>query len=208
MSSWSAAGRTPRPPPRTRSSTSSPSTGASAEKGEHAFVELLDALLSGADPCTIPGVVGRAGGRIVAGPPRGNIEDLDALPRPARHLLPMREYRTRMHLDHAALHDTADLARLPGALHLLHARLVSRARRASTRAAYMADEIESIIADWGLRAFIMQDDTFTLNKSRIRAFCDAGAAAPVEDRLVGHDARGLRRPRPAALDARRPAAAW
>ncbi|HZJ70663.1 MAG TPA: radical SAM protein, partial [Planctomycetota bacterium] len=40
-------------------------------------------------------------------------------------------------------------------------------------AAYMADEIESIVADWGLRAFIMQDDTFTLNKSRIRAFCDA-----------------------------------
>ena len=140
-------------------------------EGEHAFVELLDALAAGRDPCEIAGVVGRRDGAIVAGPPRGNLEDLDGLPRPARHLLPMRAYRTRMPSTMLRCTTLLTSRGCPARCTFCTRDWFSRETRFHS-AAYMADEIESIVADWGLRAFIMQDDTFTLNKSRIRAFCD------------------------------------
>ena len=148
-------------------------------EGEETFVELLDALAAGRDASTIAGVVGRRGGAscgasdcdIVSGPPRPNIQDLDALPRPARHLLPMDAYRTRMPSTMLRCTTLLTSRGCPARCTFCTRDWFSRETRFHS-AAYMVDEIESIIADHGTTAFIMQDDTFTLNRPRIHAFCD------------------------------------
>lgn len=56
-------------------------------EGERTVVELVERLERGKGLEGVEGVVFRDGGRIVANPPRPLIEDLDALPFPARELL-------------------------------------------------------------------------------------------------------------------------
>lgn len=51
-------------------------------EGDSAFPDLLRALASGADPGTVPGVVRRIEGRVVATPPAPPLERLDELPVP------------------------------------------------------------------------------------------------------------------------------
>ena len=63
-------------------------------EGEYTMVELCDVLLRGAgDIRRINGVSYRRNNQIVNNPPRPSIEDLDRLPFPARHLLPMSLYK-------------------------------------------------------------------------------------------------------------------
>jgi radical SAM superfamily enzyme YgiQ (UPF0313 family) len=64
-----------------------------AGDGERATVALLDALAAGRAPESIPGLVRRAGDRVVFTPPGGEAS-LDALPRPALHRwLDVRRYQ-------------------------------------------------------------------------------------------------------------------
>jgi anaerobic magnesium-protoporphyrin IX monomethyl ester cyclase len=56
-------------------------------EGEYAVLEMVERLSSGKDLTGVSGVACRAGGGIVKNPPRPLIEDLDALPFPARELL-------------------------------------------------------------------------------------------------------------------------
>ncbi|MBS1913074.1 MAG: cobalamin-dependent protein [Bacteroidetes bacterium] len=58
-------------------------------EGEYAVTELLHALRGDRRPEDIPGLVHRAGGGIVANPPRPNAGDLDTIPFPSRDTLPL-----------------------------------------------------------------------------------------------------------------------
>ncbi|MGZ4869593.1 MAG: B12-binding domain-containing radical SAM protein, partial [Halobacteriota archaeon] len=61
-------------------------------EGEYATLELVDAIENEKPLRNIDGINYRDGDRLVETPKRRPIEDLDALPFPARHLLPMSEY--------------------------------------------------------------------------------------------------------------------
>jgi radical SAM superfamily enzyme YgiQ (UPF0313 family) len=61
-------------------------------EGEYANLELTDALENNKPLRNIDGINYREGSRLIETPKRRPIEDLDALPFPARHLLPMNEY--------------------------------------------------------------------------------------------------------------------
>ena len=63
-------------------------------EGEETLVELLRAVEGARDFDTVSGIVYRAGSKILTTPKREWIKDLDALPFPARHLLPLGRYRT------------------------------------------------------------------------------------------------------------------
>jgi anaerobic magnesium-protoporphyrin IX monomethyl ester cyclase len=62
-------------------------------EGEETFVELLRALESTRNFDTVNGMAYRAGSKIMTTPKRKRIKNLDALPFPARHLLPLGRYR-------------------------------------------------------------------------------------------------------------------
>jgi anaerobic magnesium-protoporphyrin IX monomethyl ester cyclase len=140
-------------------------------EGEETLLELVQRLEAGEDPLGVAGLVGRDGEDLVEGPPRGNVERLDELPRPARHLLPMRRYGTRMPSTDLACTTLLSSRGCPARCTFCTRDWFSRQTRMHSPD-YMLAEIEEVSARWGLRGFIFQDDTFTLNKRRIFELCE------------------------------------
>jgi len=62
-------------------------------EGEVTLVELVRSLESGKSPGDIPGLVYRKGSRIISNGFREHLADINLLPVPARHLLPLGRYR-------------------------------------------------------------------------------------------------------------------
>ena len=91
-------------------------------EGEEAMVKLAASILKG-DPksasATIPGVACKIAGEIVKTPPEF-ISDLDTVPFPARHLLPMKMYdRILPYIDVKPVDTMSILTRLPLSMCLL-----------------------------------------------------------------------------------------
>jgi anaerobic magnesium-protoporphyrin IX monomethyl ester cyclase len=63
-----------------------------AGEGEATLMELAQRIASGADVATVPGLTVRRAGRLVRGPHRPFLKDLDALPLPAWDLVDMDRY--------------------------------------------------------------------------------------------------------------------
>ena len=61
-------------------------------EGEGALTDLARRVHDGRDPSGIPGLIVRRGGRLVRGPPRPFLRDLDELPLPAWDLVEMERY--------------------------------------------------------------------------------------------------------------------
>ena len=68
-------------------------------EAEDTIIELVDALLAGRSLAGIHGVVYRSDGGQCRNPPRTLVEDLDRLPMPAWHLLPMHRYHSFLETD-------------------------------------------------------------------------------------------------------------
>jgi radical SAM superfamily enzyme YgiQ (UPF0313 family) len=66
-------------------------------EGEGALLDLARRVHDGVDPSGIPGLIVRRENRLVRGPPRPFLRDLDALPLPAWDLVDMEEYLGRWH---------------------------------------------------------------------------------------------------------------
>jgi len=62
-------------------------------EGEETIVELAAVVEAGEDPGTIPGIVSRRGADIISTGFRKQLADVNRLPMPARHLLPLGRYR-------------------------------------------------------------------------------------------------------------------
>jgi anaerobic magnesium-protoporphyrin IX monomethyl ester cyclase len=62
-------------------------------EGEQTIVELVGAVKFALNFNTVNGIAYRAGSKIMTTPKRKRIKDLDALPFPARHLIPLGRYR-------------------------------------------------------------------------------------------------------------------
>jgi radical SAM superfamily enzyme YgiQ (UPF0313 family) len=140
-------------------------------EGEYTLLELLACLESGGRAGDVPGLFAREEGRVVSGPPRGNIQRLDDLPRPARHLLPMKRYGTRMPSTMTQCTTLLTSRGCPARCTFCTRDWFSRETRMHSPE-YILDEIEEVIGRYGIRGFIFQDDTFTLNKQRIFALCE------------------------------------
>ncbi len=142
-----------------------------AGEGERPLVELLEVLSGGGDPTSVAGVFSRRDGEVVCGSPRSVPIEIDEIPRPGRHLLPMKRYGTRMP---STMHSCTTVLTSRGcpARCLFCGRdwLSSEPRLHSPE--YVVDEIEEVLGRWKTRAIIFQDDTFTMNKKRTREICE------------------------------------
>ncbi|MFH1327724.1 MAG: cobalamin-dependent protein, partial [Candidatus Bathyarchaeota archaeon] len=58
-------------------------------EGEETIIDIVQTLSKGEDLGKVKGIIYRKNGNLVITHPRSLIEDLDSLPFPARHLLPM-----------------------------------------------------------------------------------------------------------------------
>ena len=142
-------------------------------EAEQTMVDVLAAHAAGADLGAVPGAVAAAadGGAAVAGPPRPLAPDLDALPFPARDLLPNAAYIShgRRRYGHAVTTVTSSRG-CPFACEFC-SNVVFGASHRERSAANVVGEIEEALA-LGYDRIAFADDVFTLRRERVVAVCD------------------------------------
>jgi len=138
-------------------------------EGEYTVLDIYRTLRTGGDLAAVDGIVYRRGERIVENPDRPPVEDLDALPYPARHLVPPDNYR--VFDDNLAVATMICSRGCPMqcsfcASSALHGK---RVRRRST--GDVVEEIRQIQDNLGISAIGFMDDTFTLYPRWVEEFC-------------------------------------
>ena len=140
-------------------------------EGENTLLDLAQTIERGGDLRRIKGIAFRENGKIVRNQPREPIENLDNLPFPARHRLPMTVYKPLPN----------QYRRLP-VIHLMASRgcpfgctYCSNAvfgRRTRTRSPEnVISEIKSVIQDFNAKEIQFWDDTFTLKRPWVMELC-------------------------------------
>ncbi|MCX7013368.1 MAG: radical SAM protein [Candidatus Sumerlaeota bacterium] len=131
----------------------------------------LEALIQGKARAEIPGLVWRNGeGRIQKTPMPGAIDDLGALPRPARDLLRNDLYvspETGRPL--TVIHGNRGC---PAKCIFCPAGSLSGYRLRLRPAADVVDEVRECVERFGIRDFLFHGDTFTMNKRWLLEVCD------------------------------------
>ena len=135
-------------------------------EGEETLRELLPVIQDRAAWDTVKGIAFRKDGQTHFTSVRAFIEDLDTLPVPARHLLPISRY--------LAMGFPVSIITSRGCpnqcIFCLGRRMVGHKVRYRTPR-LIVNEIEDIIS-YGFTRINIADDLFTSNKVRVQAFCD------------------------------------
>jgi radical SAM superfamily enzyme YgiQ (UPF0313 family) len=136
-------------------------------EGERTLVELIRALEKGTGFGQVAGIAFREDKRVVQTESRPPIENLDELPFPARHLLPLSKYR--------ALSAPCNLITSRGCpygcIFCSGRRMFGRKVR-FRNPKLVVDEIEHIHKELGFEKINIVDDTFTVNHRHARDICD------------------------------------
>ncbi|MDO5835867.1 MAG: radical SAM protein [Methanobacterium sp.] len=135
-------------------------------EGEYTMLELVETLEEGGDLKNVKGIA--YGG--VVNPPRPLINDLDELPFPARHLLPMDHYKILNMKLHTATMISGRGCPMQCSFCASAALHGNRLRMRSPE--NVVDEMEHLINDHNSGMIAFMDDTFTLKPSRVEDICD------------------------------------
>ena len=137
------------------------------EEGEETMRELAD----GKNPTEILGLCYKEGGQVIKNQPRPLIKDLDMIPPPAYHLLPMDKYYPAIgsyrRLPVMIMFATRGC---PGRCTFCYRTFRGLVRRRSAR--NIIEEIKILQRDYGIKEVAFYDDTFTLFKDVVKEFCD------------------------------------
>lgn len=137
-------------------------------EGEYTMLELARLLPDCGKLADVKGITLRRGGDIFRTPSRPRIQDLDALPYPAYHLMPMEKYRIygRIHLPVMSSRGCPFQCTFCVASQMFGAKFRARSPRS------VVDEIEWLIKEYGAEAISFHDDTLTLDNRRMLRICD------------------------------------
>ncbi|MBI5680103.1 MAG: cobalamin B12-binding domain-containing protein [Methanobacterium sp.] len=135
-------------------------------EGEYTMLELAEAIENGGDLREVKGIATRE----FRTPPRPIIKDLDELPFPARHLLPMDKYKIlNIKLP------TGTLISGRGCPH--HCSFCSSSamhghKLRSRSSKNVVDEMEHLIDVHNSKMIAFMDDTFTMNRKKVEEVCN------------------------------------
>jgi magnesium-protoporphyrin IX monomethyl ester (oxidative) cyclase len=146
-------------------------------EGELTAIELMRKLESGADFSSVKGVACRKDGKIIINERREFIDDLDSLPFPARHLLPMKEYfeAKSTHGGEAKWSPVTSMITsrgCPGICIFCSIHDIWGRKWRSRSAKNVVDEIEHMVKNYHIKELHFEDDNLTLNKQRMMEICD------------------------------------
>lgn len=134
-------------------------------EGEFTFLELVRYFRDGAGKLEeINGISFRSHGRIVSNPTRPFIEDLDALPFPARHLFPLPLYPYPGNVLTAR--------GCPSQCIFCAAAAMSGGKYRMRSPENVASELIHLVEKHGLKHIVFVDDTFTVSIDRTMRICD------------------------------------
>jgi len=137
-----------------------------AGEGDATVVELASALDKGADIGEVAGLYIHRNGTAIKTAPRPLIDNLDGLPVPARHLLPLSRY----HALGAACSVISSRGCPYGCIFCTTPRMYGRKVR-FRQPVLVVDEIEVMHREYGFNQINMVDDTFTLNRPHATELC-------------------------------------
>jgi radical SAM superfamily enzyme YgiQ (UPF0313 family) len=144
-------------------------------EGEQTIVELVAALEGGRDIGEIPGILfrqdGAPGEQVRMNPPRPQMQDLDVLPFPARHLLRYKRYLWSV--PGKGLVPVTTIMTQRGCpyqcvfcgVHTMFPRVHYR------QTEHVVDELEQVATELGIRHIQFSDDTLTLKAEKTVALC-------------------------------------
>jgi len=137
-------------------------------EGEHTTLDLVRALEKNVEPKEVLGLTYRWNDSIKKNPPRPFIQDLDGLPLPAYHLLPMEKY-----VSEGERYATMITSRgCPfNCVFCSSSRICGKKWRGRS-ADKVADELELLTGKYKVKTVEFLDDTFTLNQKRAEEICD------------------------------------
>ncbi len=137
-----------------------------AGEGDVTVVELASALDRGTDMGKVAGLYLNRNGKAIKTAPRPLIDNLDELPVPARHLLPLSKY----HALGAACSVVSSRGCPYGCIFCTTPRMYGRKVR-FRQPHLVVDEIEAVHREYGFNQINMVDDTFTLNRPHATELC-------------------------------------
>lgn len=139
-------------------------------EGEETIVELAQTLERGEDLKQVKGIIFRGNGELIRTPPRPLIADLDSLPFPARHLLPMEEYRA---FGKKQMLGTIFTSRgCPFNCVFCSSSLLFGKKFRTRSPKNIVDEVEEFQQTYKTHNVEFVDDIFTLDRKRAEAICD------------------------------------
>lgn len=140
-------------------------------EGEYTFLELVKELEKPKPNFKkIKGIVFKNGKKFIRTGARAFIENLDELPFPARHLLPIKKY---FYVDVKATPMTTMFTSrgCPRMCIYCSSRNIFGGRFRSRSAKNVVNEIEHVVDVYGIKELHFLDDTFTLDKKRVVEIC-------------------------------------
>ena len=140
-------------------------------ESDYAVVDLVRALEKRKrDLSKVPGLVYRdSSGRVVRNDPPPLVKDLDELPQPAYHLMPIKEYYCVV----AVRHPFMTISSTRGCRYncFFCYRPYGRLYRMRSPVK-VVDEIEYLMKEYGVKEILFQDEEFTLERKHVMGICD------------------------------------
>jgi len=140
-------------------------------EGEYTFLELVTRIMQNRTCEDVRGLVIRRNGRSVRTQPRPLISNLDELPFPARHLLPLREYKPMT----ALRFPSTNMVASRGCVYQCYFCSASRMWGGKWRCHspdYVVKEMQHLVEKYGIKDVSFTDAAFTMNMNRAEEICD------------------------------------
>ncbi|NIR86537.1 radical SAM protein [Candidatus Bathyarchaeota archaeon] len=139
-------------------------------EGEMTMLDLVRAVKRKASLSDVRGIAYRSNGSVKKTQPRPPISDLDGLPFPARHLLPMDRYSILG--KKSTIGNIITSRGCPYSCVFCESSLLFGRRFRARSPKNVVDEMEQVIAEYKPKTIEFSDDLFTLNRRRAEAICD------------------------------------
>lgn len=149
-------------------------------EGEFVIAELLNALNNNLPLHAIRGLVYRQENNIVINAPLPPIEDLDALPFPARHLLNNKLYKS---FESDRMTTIIAMRGCPAQCIYCSVNLSAGRKCRKRSPASIIEELKLCESQYGTRFAAFLDDTFTFDKSWVHSFCQEFIGAGLNKRI-------------------------
>ena len=144
-------------------------------EGEEILLNIVRQRESGGDYSGIPGVSLRRDGVVINNPAAEQIRDLDSLPFPARHLLPMDAYHFMADIPGEGKRKALNIMASRGCpfkcSFCASSRMWGEKYRSRSPENVLA-EVDELVNRYGAEALWIFDDTFTVGRARTVAICE------------------------------------
>lgn len=143
-------------------------------RGEYDYTirDLVKTLITNGDIARVLGITRRSNREIIRNQNRPYIENLDELPFPARHLLPMETYFDPMFKSRLTFRLMGSRGCVYRCTFCLWPQTMLGRRIRFRNPLRVIDEIEHLIKDHGAKGFYFEDDTFTTNPKQVKEICE------------------------------------